>query len=139
MAKIVTKRAKYGNKKVVINGITFDSRKEGQRYTALLSAESAGLISGLEVQPVFELIPKITESYVKHLKTKDKICERTVQLPINYRGDFRYWKNGMEVVEDVKASAHMASLDPKFLIKEKLFRWKFGFSIKRVYKADDEI
>ncbi len=132
-----TNRAKYGNRKVEYNGISFDSKKEMQRFLVLKDAQERGLISDLELQPRYELIPKVTERYVKHLKTKDKECERTVQLPITYKGDFRYIKDGFTVVEDVKASAYM--LDPKFLIKEKLFRWKFGFSIKRVYKANEEI
>lgn len=130
-------RPKYGNKRVEWQGQTFDSKKELQRWLVLVEAEAKGIISDLERQPQFELIPKVTETYVKHLKTKDKECERTVQLPITYKGDFRYVKDGVTVVEDVKASAYM--LDPKFLIKEKLFRWKFGFSIKRVYKPNDEI
>lgn len=130
-------RPKYGNKRVEWQGQTFDSKKELQRWLVLMEAEEKGIISDLERQPQFELIPKVTETYVKHLKTKDKVCERTVQLPISYKGDFRYVKDGVTVVEDVKASAYM--LDPKFLIKEKLFRWKLGFSIKRVYKPNDEI
>lgn len=132
-------RAKYGNKKVEYQGITFDSKREMQRYVVLKEAEGKGLISDLGLQPKFELVPAIKEKYVKHLKTKDKVCERTAQLPITYTADFRYVKDGNTVVEDVKASPHMAALDPKFLIKEKLFRWKFGFSIKRVYKPTDEI
>lgn len=130
-------RAKYGNKKVEYDGILFDSLKEKNRYVVLRQAERDGLIAELTLQPTFELIPKITETYIKHLKTKDKVCERTVQLPITYKGDFRYIKDGVMVVEDVKASTYM--LDPKFLIKEKLFRWRFGFSIKRVYKANEDI
>lgn len=136
---MIGSRPKYLNKKVVVDGITFDSKKESQRFLVLKDAQEQGLISELELQPCFELIPKITETYTKHLKTKDKECERTVQLAITYKGDFAYIKDGIKVVEDVKASPHRAALDPKFLIKEKLFRWKFGFSIKRVYKANDEI
>lgn len=132
-------RPKYGNKRVEWQGQTFDSKKELQRWLVLVEAEAKGIISDLERQPQFELIPKVTETYVKHLKTKDKECERTVQLAICYKGDFRYKKDGVVVVEDVKASPHMASLDPKFVIKEKIFRWKFGFSIKRVYKPNDVI
>lgn len=128
---------KYHNKKVEYNGILFDSQKERDRYIVLKKAESDGLISELELQPQFELIPKVTETYVKHLKTKDKVCERTVQQPIYYRGDFKYIKDGIVVIEDIKASKYM--LDPKFVIKEKLFRWKFGYSIKRVFKASENI
>jgi hypothetical protein len=50
-----------------------------------------------------------------------------------------YVKDGVNIVEDVKASPKFASLDKVFLLKEKLFRWKFGFSIKRVYKPNDLI
>ncbi len=132
-------RAKYGNKRLTIDGVTWDSKREYQRWLVLRQAEKDGLISELERQPKFELVPAIKEKYVKHLKTKDKVCERTAQLPITYTADFRYIKDGNIVVEDVKASPHMAALDPKFLIKEKLFRWKFGFPIKRVYKPTDEI
>ncbi len=132
-------RVKYGNKRLTINGVTWDSKREYQRWLALRQAEKDGLISELERQPKYELVPAIKEKYVKHLKTKDKECERTAQLPITYTADFRYVKDGNTVVEDVKASPYMAALDPKFLIKEKLFRWKFGFPIKRVYKPTDEI
>ncbi len=132
-------RAKYGNKRLTIDGVTWDSKREYQRWLALRQAEKDGLISELERQPKYELVPAIKEKYVKHLKTKDKVCERTAQLPITYTADFRYIKDGNVVVEDVKASPHMAALDPKFLIKEKLFRWKFGFPIKRVYKPTDKV
>lgn len=130
---------KYNAKKVVVDGITFDSEKESKRYLFLKQAQADGLISGLELQPKFELIPPIKEIYIKHLKTKDKVCERTVQLPITYKGDFSYIKDGVRVIEDVKASPHIASLDKAFLIKEKLFRYLFGFSIKRIYSSDAEV
>lgn len=130
---------KYRNKKVVIDGIEFDSTKEGQRYLVLKKAQMDGLISDLELQPKFELTPPIKETYIKHLKTKDKVCERTVQLPITYKGDFSYIKDGVRVIEDVKASPHIAALDKVFLIKEKLFRYLFGFPIKRIYSSDAEV
>lgn len=132
-------RAKYGNKRLTIDGVTWDSKREYQRWLVLRQAEKDGVISDLERQPKFELVPAIRETYIKHLKTKVKVCERTAQLAITYTADFRYVKDGKIVVEDVKASPHMAALDPKFLIKEKLFRWRFGFAIKRVYKPNDEI
>lgn len=133
------KTSKYRNKKVIIEGIEFDSKREGQRYLVLKDAQERGFISNLELQPKFELIPAIREEYVKHLKTKDKIETRTVQLAITYKADFRYIKDGQTIVEDVKASPKMAALDKAFLIKEKLFRWHFGFSLKRVYKETDPI
>lgn len=130
---------KYRNKKVSFQGEEFDSKREMQRYLVLKDAESKGIIQNLQKQVNFELIPKIEEDVVIHLKRKDKIQRKTIQLPIVYRADFVYEKDGVMVVEDVKASANMRSLDRVFLLKEKLFRWKYGFSIKRVYKPNDVI
>ena len=133
------KVSKYRNKKVSFQGEEFDSKRELQRYLVLKDAESKGIIQNLQKQVNFELIPKIEEDVVIHLKRKDKIQRKTIQLPIVYRADFVYKKDGVMVVEDVKASANMRSLDRVFLLKEKLFRWKYGFSIKRVYKPNDVI
>lgn len=133
------KGKKYNNTKVEYNGIKFDSKKEMQRYLVLKTAEENGLISNLQLQVRFELIPAVKEEYIEHLKTKDKIKTKTVQLPITYTCDFMYDKEGETIVEDVKASPKIASLDKSFILKEKLFRWKFGFSIKRIYKPNDEI
>lgn len=134
------RRNKYGNKKVEICGIKFDSKKEGQRYLFLMDAQGKGLISGLERQVKAELIPAITEEYTEHLKTKEKVKTRTVQLAITYICDFRYMrKDGSIVYEDVKSSPESAALDKVFLIKEKLFRYRFGFPIRRVYTATEEI
>ena len=41
---------KYKNKKVVLNGITFDSQKEARRYRDLSLLERAGEIKSLELQ-----------------------------------------------------------------------------------------
>lgn len=133
------KTAKYRNKKVTIEGIEFDSKREGHRYLVLKEAQDKGVITDLELQPKYELIPAIREEYIKHLKTKDKVETRTVQLAITYTADFRYKKDGITVVEDVKASPKMAALDKAFLLKEKMFRYFFGFPIKRVYKETDPI
>lgn len=133
------KGRKYNNTKVEYDGIKFDSKKEMQRYVLLKEAEKDGLISNLQLQVKFELIPAVKEEYVEHLKTKDKIKTRTLQLPITYTCDFMYDKGDETVVEDVKASPKIASLDKSFILKEKLFRWKFGFSIKRIYKPNEKI
>lgn len=133
------KRRKYGNTKCELNGITFDSKKERDRYIFLKDAESKGVISQLELQPTFELIPKITEQIVKHLKTKDKIEEKFIQHPITYTADFSYVKDDVRVVEDVKASPKPYAIDEVFKLKEKLFRWKFGFSLRRIYESSAEI
>lgn len=133
------KGKKYNNTKVEFDNIKFDSKREMRRYLVLKEAQERGVITDLELQPKYELIPAIREEYIKHLKTKDKVETRTVQLAITYTADFRYLKDGVTVVEDVKASPNMAALDKAFLLKEKMFRYFFGFPIKRVYKETDPI
>lgn len=132
-----TNKPKYGNKKTVIDGITFDSTKEGKRYLVLKEAQENGVISDLELQPKWVLIPKITETYVKHLKTKDKVCERTAQLPITYTADFAYTKDGERIIEDVKISPKM--LPKEFVLKVKMMRAIHGIKVRCIYKASEDI
>ena len=73
------KRAnKYNAKKVIIDGIEFDSTKEGKRYLVLKKAQEDGIISELTLQPRWDALPAKKEMYVEHLKTKDKIKEREI-------------------------------------------------------------
>ena len=72
----------YKTKKVVFEGITFDSKAEMQRYLVLREAEKEGLISGLRRQVSFTLIPRQTETLVVKLKTKTKIVERFREHPV---------------------------------------------------------
>lgn len=131
------KGQKYRNTKCEFAGIKFDSKREMQRYIVLKEAQDKGLISDLQCQVKFELIPPIIESEVVHLKTKDKVVKRTIQQAITYRSDFIYTKEGQLVVEDCKISPHL--IPKEYALKEKLFRWRYGFSIRRVYKANEEI
>ena len=133
------KKSKYHNKKVEYAGISFDSKKEMKRYVFLKDMEDKGVIENLERQVRFVLIPSITEDRIVHLKTKDKVVKKTIQLAITYTCDFRYVHDGVTIVEDIKASPKSASLDKSFIIKEKLFRWKYGYGIKRVYNPTETI
>lgn len=130
-------RGKYGNSKVSFDGYTFDSKREKDRYIVLKEAQDKGIISDLELQPKWELIPKITETYVKHLKTKDRVCERTAQHPITYTADFAYTKDGERIIEDVKISPKM--LPKEFVLKVKMMRAIHGIKVKCVYKASEVI
>lgn len=131
------KRPKYGNKKVEYQGQLFDSKREMQRYIVLKEAEEKGLISDLRTQVTFELIPAITEEYVEHLKTKDKIKTRILQRAVTYKADFVYVKDGEEIIEDVKISK--ALIPKEFALKEKIFFWKYGKRIQLVFNANDPI
>lgn len=93
---------KYSAKKTSVAGVTFDSRREADRYRGLLLLERSGAIRGLILQPAFEVVPK----------QKD---ERAVK----YIADFQYVdvETGKTIVEDVKG---MRTRD--YIIKRKLFK-----------------
>lgn len=131
------KGERYNHTKVEVNGLKFDSKKEYQRYLVLKEAEDRGAISDLRTQVKFELIPAVVEEYIEHLKTKDKVKTRTLQLAITWTADFVYLKDGEEVVEDVKPSK--ALLSDRFVIKEKLFFWKYRKRIRLIYNINDPI
>lgn len=130
-------KTKYRNTKVEYDGLKFDSKKEMQRYIILKEAQELGIISNLKTQVRYELVPAVKETYIKHLKTKDKECVRTVQLPITYTCDFEYTKNGEVIIEDVKASPKM--LPKEFVLKEKMMFALKNLKIKKVFSAKDPV
>lgn len=99
---------KYFNKKVIIDGIPFDSKKEGKRYTELKLLKKAGLIEDLELQKVFELQPKYTNAKGDHIRS------------ITYKADFYYYDNQKEkyIVEDTKGFR-----TETYKLKKKLFEY----------------
>lgn len=108
-------RRKYGNKKTVLDGMEFDSKKEARRYAELKMMEKAGMISDLECQKTFELIPKQRDENGKAVRN----CE--------YIADFVYidTKTGQRIVEDVKG---MKTKD--YIIKKKLMLKVYGITVK---------
>lgn len=98
---------KYGAVKTVVDGITFDSKREANRYCELKLLEKAGEIRNLKLQPSFLLL---VETPVRN----DVLIGK-------YRGDFEYEECGgvswdepphQRVVEDVKG------------FKTPLYKWK---------------
>ena len=107
---------KYYNKKVIIDGIQFDSQKEGSRYKELKLLERAGEISNLELQPKFVL----QEGFKKNGKTYKAIY---------YIADFKYEEKGQVVVEDSKGIE-----TDVFKLKHKLFEYKYPELELRIMK-----
>ena len=131
------KRSKYGNRKVTIEGINFDSEREAKRYLILKDYQNKGDISDLRLQVVYELIPAIKELKTIVLKTKTMQKEVIIQQPITYRCDFTYIKDNVLVVEDVKISPKM--LPTEYKLKKKLMRYVHGITIKEVFKPTETI
>ena len=124
--------SKYNNKKVTIDGITFDSVKEGRRYEELKLAEEAGAIGDLERQVRFELIPAQREPDTRGARggvKKGKLLERQVV----YIADFVYIDlyTGEKVVEDVKGMKQGTAYEV-FKLKRKLMLWRYGIKVKEI-------
>ena len=121
---------KYKNVKK--NG--YDSTIEYKRSLVLKEMEQEGIISNLQEQVEFELVPPINVTEEIQLKTKTKFITKCVQLPIKYKADFTYYRGDEYIVEDVKGSAFIVT--PEFKLKAKLMRYFKGIEIKVVYGKD---
>lgn len=102
------KKNKYKNIKV--NG--FDSKKEYGRYLVLKEAEKKGVISDLQCQPRYRF-------------------RLNVILICSYVADFRYFRNGQEIVEDVKSS-YTAKL-PVYRIKKKMMKAFYNIDVIEIF------
>lgn len=113
---------KYHSRKTVVDGITFDSRREAARYQELRLLERAGKVRGLRRQVRYILIPV-------QLDSRGQVIEK----PVTYVADFVYellsdgggfW---VPVVEDVKGVR-----TPVYVIKRKLMLERYGIRIREV-------
>lgn len=101
--------SKYKNKKITIDGITFDSKLEANRYCELKLLYKAGEISQLRLQPEFVLIPAFRKNGKSYRKTV-------------YRADFMYLdkRTGKYIVEDTKGFK-----TDVYMLKRKLFEHQY--------------
>ena len=127
--------SKYHSKKVIVNGNTYDSRKEYRRFCELSLLQKAGTITELQTQVRFELIPAQYAEYPtgEYYKRGDKkglpkIKRVCVEQSVVYVADFVYYRNGKKIVEDVKSLA--TKKKESYIIKRKLLLWVHGIKIK---------
>ena len=112
------KQSKYKNKKVVYDGIKFDSQKERNYYIKLKLLEDKGKIKDLKLQVKYELQPKF------------KSGNKNIQA-ISYIADFTYLdkENKLHIV-DVKSEA--TKKDKVYRLKKKLFQYRYALNIEEV-------
>jgi len=124
--------SKYHNKPVWHDGIKFASGKEGDYYLYLKQLQENGVISSLQTQVPYEVIPPVYVEEIKHLKTKDKTVKRCIQRATNYLADFVYvvTATGEKEVVDVKGKT--APLTEGFRLKQKLMLYRHGITVKIV-------
>lgn len=85
-------KSKYGNKKIIVDGIVFHSRKEANRYCELKLLERAKEICDLQLQVKFEINPKFVTA------------EGVIFNKRTYIADFVYFDRKLmrKVIEDTK-------------------------------------
>lgn len=105
------KKSKYNNRKTVVDGITFDSKKEAEYYLKYKMLKKAGQIKDIELQPRFELQPK----YKRNGKTV---------RAITYVADFKItWADDRIEIIDVKGSK--AFQTQVYKLKKKMFEYRY--------------
>lgn len=105
--------SKYLNKKVIIDGHKFDSKKESLRYLELKQLEASGEIKLLKMQYPIILFEK--SKYGRAIK---------------YVADFTYIKDGQLVVEDVKSA--FTRKNPLYRLKKRIVAEKYDIEIQEV-------
>jgi len=103
---------KYHSKKVVVNNITFDSKKEAKRYLQLKEMLDSGIITDLKLQVSFVLVPAFNIGKKRYRK-------------MEYIADFVYTKDGQLIVEDTKGYKTEV-----YKIKKKLMAYIYQIEIK---------
>ncbi len=104
---------KYKAKKAQVDGITFHSTVERDRYLFLKLLEKSGEIKNFELQPQFELQEKFKRNGKSY-------------MAIKYIADFSYYEGDQMVIEDVKGKP-----TPLYEAKKKIFLRK---NIKTVFR-----
>src|SRR5205085_9305605 len=106
--------SKYGNRKVEVDGITFHTAKEAERYVELKLLERAGEIFALNLQPRYPLV-------VNGVKVCTYVADFVYCIPADQGA------RPTRVVEDVKGYK-----TPEYKLKAKLFQALHGFPVVEI-------
>lgn len=110
---------KFFNKKVIVEGIKFDSTKEANTYLKLKDLEKKGKIKDLELQKEYVL----QESFKINNKTRRKII---------YRADFSYISTEDNKLHVVDIKSPYTAKDKVYRIKKKLFENKYNMELEEI-------
>jgi len=108
-------KPKYGNHKVIVDGITFDSKRELARWNQLKILVNAGHISDLKRQVPFEIVPSV-------------VLDGKKKPSVRYIADFTYQEAGYLIIEDVKSD--ITRKCPTYRLKKHLVKHVHGIEIK---------
>ena len=115
-------RHKYGARRVEVDGIKFDSRREAARYGELKMLLAADLIRELEIHPGYALV--VAELY----REGPPFVFTTVG---QFHADFRYVDvtTGERVVEDVKSPPTRTTA---YRLRKRIVEAVHGITIREV-------
>lgn len=105
---------KYRSTPTELDGIKFDSKAEANRYAQLKLMVRAALISDLQLQVKFQLLPE------QHLNGHR-------EKAVFYIADFAYRRQGELVVEDVKSAPTKTK---EYILKRKLMLFIHGIIVQ---------
>lgn len=112
---------KYFAKKIRNEFGEFDSKAEFERFLYLKEQEDRGIISDLQRQARFEIIPKLIRKEEIQLKTKTKEVERVEEKAAYYTCDFTYINHkGQYVIAEQKSKATAMARD--YPLRRKLIK-----------------
>lgn len=133
-----TIKNKLNAQRVEFDGKLFGSKKEARRWAELKLLERSGLISDLQQQVPFELIPAQYETiptgeYYKkgEKKGQPKFKRVCIEKAVTYVADFVYIENGKKVVEDTKGCKDGITYN-YFVLKRKMMLYFHNIRIKEV-------
>lgn len=107
---------KYFSKKITVDNIKFDSKKEANYYLKLKMLLKSGVIKNLELQKEFLL----QESFKINKKTRRKIT---------YKADFTYFSTLDDKLHVVDVKGFKTEV---YKLKKKLFEYRYGVEIEEV-------
>ena len=116
--------SKYGNKKITVDGIEFDSVLEARYYNYLKGEVASGRVARFDMQVPYTLV----RGYINPVGNKVE--------PVTYILDFLvHYTNGTTAHIDIKV---LETITEVFKIKRKLFELQFWVELKCVtYSALD--
>lgn len=100
---------KFHAKKVEIDGILFDSKRESEYYKRFKNLICVGIVTKIECHPKYTLL----ESF--------KDCNGKTERAITYKPDFRltYEDGSVEVIE---VKSKRTAKEPDYIMRRKLFK-----------------
>lgn len=140
------KKPKYHNQQVLVQGVKFDSKKEGRRFEILLSAMELGLIRDIRLQQDYTLqegYTTIDGERIRAIRYKadfvytmddgalGALADPDTQWRIPAE-DLAYWRTlapGETVVEDTKSPGTRTAV---YKLKWKLMQERYGIRIREV-------